>query len=174
MAKLFFLLFGGLILGSASVAVLSRNLVYSAISLLITFVSIAGIYVLLNAEFIAAVQIIVYAGAILVLYLFVLMLFNPKTEERAFHTQWRVGLVVVLVLLGEVTLALFSSAFPGRHGEFDVRTMRQIGNTQAIGRVLFTDYLFPFEIASLILLVSMLGAIVLSKRDISGPPLGSR
>jgi len=77
-AQLLFFYFAGMTLAGAVVAVASPNLVYSALSLLVTFIHIAGLYVLLNAEFIAAVQIIVYAGAILVLYLFVLMLFNPK------------------------------------------------------------------------------------------------
>ncbi len=163
-AQILFFYFAGVIIASAAVAVASPNLVYSALSLLITFIHIAGIYILLNAEFIAAVQIIVYAGAILVLYLFVLMLFNPKQERRYLHGQRVVGLFLGVVLLALMLFATFRSEVLEAKGNFTVASTRVIGHTQAIGEALLTDFVFPFEIASFILLVAMLGAIVLAGR----------
>ncbi|MFQ5579673.1 MAG: NADH-quinone oxidoreductase subunit J [Nitrospiria bacterium] len=163
-AQLLFFYFGGMTVAGAIVAVSSRNLVYSALSLLFTFIHIAGIYVLLNAEFIAAVQIIVYAGAILVLYLFVLMLFNPETEKLYLHTQYPVGIFLGVVVLCLMLFAAFRTEILGQGGSFTVEAVRSMGHTDAIGRVLYTDYIFPFEIASLILLVAMFGAILLAGR----------
>ncbi len=163
-AQLLFFYFAGVILVSAVTAVVSPNLVYSALALLITFIHVAGVYILLNAEFIAAVQIIVYAGAILVLYLFVLMLFNPEEERRYWHGQWPVGLFLALVILGLMVFAAFRSEILGPLGDFTVTEARRVGHTQAIGRALFTDFMFPFELASFILLVAILGAIVLVGR----------
>jgi NADH-quinone oxidoreductase subunit J len=166
-AQLLFFYFAGMILVSAVAAVASPNLIYSALALLITFIHVAGVYILLNAEFIAAVQVIVYAGAILVLYLFVLMLFNPEEERRYWHAQWPVGLFLTLVILGLMVFAAFRSDILGPPGDFTVAEARRVGHTQAIGRALFTDFVFPFEIASFILLVAMLGAIILAGRGTS-------
>lgn len=163
-AQLLFFYFAGMTLAGAVVAVASPNLVYSALSLLVTFIHIAGLYVLLNAEFIAAVQIIVYAGAILVLYLFVLMLFNPKQESLYLHRQYPVGIFVGIVVLALMILAAFRSDILEQKGTFTVAAVKAAGHTQVIGRALFTDFIFPFEIASLILLVAMFGAIVLAGR----------
>lgn len=163
-AQLLFFYFSGMTLAGAVVAVASPNLIYSALALLVTFIHIAGIYVLLNAEFIAAVQIIVYAGAILVLYLFVLMLFNPKQERRYLHRQLPIGLFLGLVILGLMMLAAFRSEILEPKGRFTVAAVRSVGHTQAIGQALYTDFIFPFEIASLILLVAMFGAIILAGR----------
>ncbi len=163
-AQILFFYFAGMTLAGAVVAVASPNLVYSALSLLVTFIHIAGLYVLLNAEFIAAVQIIVYAGAILVLYLFVLMLFNPNRESLYLHRQYPVGIFLGVVVLGLMILAAFRSDILAQKGTFTVAAVKSIGHTQAIGQVLFTQFIFPFEIASLILLVAMFGAIVLAGR----------
>ncbi len=162
--QLFFVYFSGMTLASAIVAVASRSLVYSALSLLITFIHIAGIYILLNAEFLAAVQIIVYAGAILVLYLFVLMLFNPKGEERYLHRQFPVGIFLGLVVLVMMVLSVFRSEIIGQKGAFTPDVVQSIGHTQSIGQALYSDFILPFEVASLILLVAMLGAIILAGR----------
>jgi NADH-quinone oxidoreductase subunit J len=163
-AQVLFFYFAGMTLAGAVVAVASPNLVYSALSLLVTFIHIAGLYVLLNAEFIAAVQIIVYAGAILVLYLFVLMLFNPKQERLYLHRQYPVGIFLGVVVLGMMILAAFRSDILEQKGTFTVAAVKSMGHTQAIGQVLYTQFIFPFEIASFILLVAMFGAIVLAGR----------
>lgn len=163
-AQLLFLYFAAVILGGAVVAVASPSLIYSALALLVTFIHVAGIYVLLNAEFIAAVQIIVYAGAILVLYLFVLMLFNPKQERFYLHRQLPVGIFLGGVILGLMFLAAFKTELIAQKGTFTVESVRAAGHTQSIGKVLYTDFIFPFEIASFILLVAMFGAILLAGR----------
>ena len=168
MAQFFFGYFAGVIALTAVLVVALRYPVYSALSLLIMFFHVAGLYVTLHAEFLAAVQVIVYAGAILVLYLFVVMLLNVKRDDR-YHHQWLIaGLVCVPLLLEFVMLFAQSAVATNpdnptlRSGEHDGVA---IGNTQAIGEVLFSTYLVPFEVASLILLVAMIGAIILAKRD---------
>ena len=161
MAQMLFFYFGGVTVLSAIVAVASPNLVYSALSLLITFIHIAGLYILLHAEFIAAVQIIIYAGAILVLYLFVLMLFHPKQESRYFHRQLPIAIFLGLVLCGMMVLAAFRSEILGQKGTLH----EPLSHTQAIGTALYTDYIFPFEMASFILLVAMFGTILLAGRS---------
>lgn len=163
-AQLFFLYFSAMILVSATLAISLRNMIYSALALLVTLIHIAGIYVLLNAEFVAAVQIIVYAGAILVLYLFVLMIFNVKRDERFFHRHYPLGIFLGLVLLAEMFVAYWGSGAAGPSTPLGPAVWTAAGNTQAIGMALYTRYLFPFEIASVILLVAMVGAIALGKR----------
>lgn len=170
-AHLFFGYFAGVIALTALLVVALKNPVYSALSLLVMFFHVAGLYVTLHAEFLAAVQIIVYAGAILVLYLFVVMLLNVKRDDR-YHSQWRVAAFVCLPLLMEFLVLLTGSAVSANPvrpslppGPPDAAAG---GNTLAIGETLFSTYLFPFEVASLILLVAMIGAIVLAKRDTGG------
>jgi NADH-quinone oxidoreductase subunit J len=167
MTSLFFFYFAGVIVLTGILVIALRNPMYSAISLLVMFFHIAGIYVLLNAEFIAVIQILVYAGAILVLYLFVVMLLNLKGEEK-FHNQLLLGLFLGLVIFAEVSLVFFRTQFKGIPGEYTVERVKQMGNTEAVGQVLYTVYLFPFEVASLILLVAMVGAIVLTKKGLMG------
>jgi NADH-quinone oxidoreductase subunit J len=166
-AELFFLYFAGVIVLTSVLVVTLRNPVYSALSLLIMFFHVAGLYVTLHAEFLAAVQIIVYAGAILVLYLFVVMLLNVKREER-FHLQWPVAPMLGLSLFTEVLLLWFlrSPAGDSLSSPGSPEATGAAGNTEAIGEVLYSTYLFPFEVASLILLVAMIGAIVLAKKDL--------
>ena len=157
-----FFYFAALSLAGGITAIFSRNMIYSAIALLVTLIHITGIYILLGAEFVAVVQVLVYAGAILVLYLFVVMLFNPQGEERFLHRHYQVGIFLGFVVLGELLLALLGSPIVQKPqalmGAADLG-----GNTQAIGTLLYSKYLFPFEIASVILLVAMVGAIVLGK-----------
>lgn len=174
MELIFFGYFAGVIAITAILVVVLRNPIYSALSLLVMFFHVAGLYVTLHAEFLAAVQIIVYAGAILVLYLFVVMLLNVRRDDR-YHSQWRLAGLVCLPLLIEFVVLLAGggvatqSARPPQPTSFHVESGNSGGgNTQAIGETLFSSYLFPFEVASLILLVAMIGAIVLAKRDIGG------
>jgi NADH-quinone oxidoreductase subunit J len=161
---------------SAILVVAFRNPVYSVISLLVMFFHIAALFVSLHAEFLAAVQIIVYAGAILVLYLFVVMLLNLKHDDSYQRQVWiGVGLgavalaeIIYLVVTagGGLTRSLNGAPIVGSAAEA-ASTMPQ-GNTEMIGRLLYTKYLFPFEVASLILLVAMIGAILLAKKEIVG------
>ena len=168
MGTFVFLYFAVVIVMAASLVVALRNPIYSALSLLVMFFHVAGLYVTLHAEFLAAIQIIVYAGAILVLYLFVVMLLNVKRDER-YNQQGTVALFLGVVLLTEAVLLAVSRGFtvappaPGPEG-----AARAVGNTESIGEILYSTYLFPFEIASLILLVAMIGAVILSKKGIMG------
>jgi NADH-quinone oxidoreductase subunit J len=161
---------------SALLVVAFRNPVYSVISLLVMFFHIAALFVSLHAEFLAAVQIIVYAGAILVLYLFVVMLLNLKHDDSYQRQVW-IGVGIGGVALAEIiylvvtagsgtTPSLGGGATLG--GAAEVASTIPQGNTETIGRLLYTKYLFPFEVASLILLVAMIGAILLAKKGIVG------
>ena len=171
MSQLFFGYFAGMIAMTSILVVALRNPVYSALSLLVMFFHIAGLFVTLHAEFLAAVQIIVYAGAILVLYLFVVMILNVKQDDR-YHSQWRLAACVCIPLLIESIMLLSGgtgAADPGsRSLPSGPHNAIASDNTLAIGETLFSTYLFPFEVASLVLLVAMIGAIVIAKRDIGG------
>ena len=169
-ATAFFFYFSAVIVLTSILVVALRNPVYSALSLLIMFFHVAGLYVTLHAEFLAAVQIIVYAGAILVLYLFVVMLLNLKREER-YHRQLPVATVLGLTILTEVLLLIAQRSFSSEpasptFASADDSMPALAGNTETIGDALYSTYLFPFEVASLILLVAMIGAILLAKRDL--------
>ena len=166
MESVFFFYFAAIIVSTSVLVVALRNPIYSALSLLIMFFHVAGLYVTLHAEFLAAVQVIVYAGAILVLYLFVVMLLNIRREDR-YHAQLPVAMLLGIMLLTElVLLAVQRGWAQGKESGQGGASPAGLGNTQMIGEVLYSTYLFPFEVASLILLVAMIGAIILAKRDI--------
>lgn len=169
MSQLIFAYFAGMIIAASILVVALKNPVYSALSLLVMFFHVAGLFITLHAEFLAAVQIIVYAGAILVLYLFVVMILNVKQDDR-YHSQWRIAGFVCVPLLIEVMVLLSGGAETSTTGPraalaSSAKTIAP-DNTLAIGQTLFSTYLFPFEVASLVLLVAMIGAIVLAKREI--------
>jgi NADH-quinone oxidoreductase subunit J len=166
MEYLFFFYFAVVIAAASVLVVVVRNPIYSALSLLIMFFHVAGLYVTLHAEFLAAVQVIVYAGAILVLYLFVVMLLNLKQDER-YHRQWPAAAGVGSVLLVEAAvLTLLKGRTATPKPAVPETASGGLGNTEALGDVLYSTYLFPFEVASLILLVAMIGAIILAKKDL--------
>lgn len=164
MQDILFYLFAALTLGCGFMVLISRNPVTSAMFLVSTIISMAGLFVLLHAFFLAAVQILVYAGAVIVLFLFVIMLLDLKEEER--RRVKLVGLVLGLVsvgTLGTIILRLLrqSPVTAGLPGPATVE-----GSTASLGRLLFTDYLLPFEIVSILLLTAMVGVILLSKKDL--------
>ncbi len=167
MATVVFFYLAGVIVVTSFLVVALRNPVYSTLSLLIMFFHMAGLFVTLHAEFLAAVQILVYAGAILVLYLFVVMLLNVKQELR-YHPQVPLGLLLVLTLLTETLFLFLSRSHPERTPPTvsAAGPPEATGNTEAIGEVLYSTYLFPFVVASLILLVAMIRAVILAKKDI--------
>ncbi len=162
-----FLYFAMVIVGTAALVVALRNPVYSALALLVMFFHVAGLFVTLHAEFLAIIQILVYAGAILVLYLFVVMLLNLKREDR-FHSQSLIGVLLGCVLFAEALLLMVKG--DTSLGQLNVPSSPAAqltgGNTESIGELLFSTYLFPFEVASLILLVAMVGAVILTKKGI--------
>jgi NADH-quinone oxidoreductase subunit J len=168
MEQVFFFYFALVIAASSLLVVALRNPIYSALSLLIMFFHVAGLYVTLHAEFLAAVQVIVYAGAILVLYLFVVMLLNLKQDDR-YHRQWPIaalvgGILVIEAVMLTLTKGRTAPVLPTSQDT----ALEGLGNTEALGDVLYSTYLFPFEVASLILLVAMIGAIILAKKDLEG------
>jgi len=164
MLALLFILFGAMAVGCALAVVAQRNPLYSAISLVGVFISLACLYVMLAAPFIAAVQVVVYAGAIMVLVVFVIMLLNVEHEEpRRGRLKFLVPVAVVLaaVLIAEVAFILVSVQ------EFRVNPAAgasNVGLTHSIGSKLFTEYLLPFEITSILLLMAIVGAMTLARR----------
>jgi NADH-quinone oxidoreductase subunit J len=160
MLAFLFILFAGMAVGCALAMVAQRNPLYSAISLIGVFVSLACLYIMLAAPFIAAVQVIVYAGAIMVLVVFVIMLLNVEHEERRpTRLKFLVPLAVVLaaVLIAEVAFVLVTVRDFGT-------PVSNVGLTHSIGSSLFTIYLLPFEITSILLLMAMVGAMTLAQR----------
>ena len=142
-----------------------RNPVHSVLWMLVLFFHIAGLYLFLNAEFLAAVQLILYAGAILVLFLFVIMMLNLKEELTAerFIGEWPIGAALGISILMFIYFAI-SKFIQGPAGQYTIEAIKKETHTKIIGKVLYTEYLFPFEIASLILLIAIVGAIVLAKK----------
>ena len=141
----------------------SRNPVTSAMFLVLTIISMAGLFVLLHAFFLAAVQILVYAGAVMVLFLFVIMLLDLKEEERRKIKMF--SLVAALVSVGAIVMIFVKSimaSVPGAHSAAPALE----GETAALGKLLFTQYLLPFEVVSVLLLVAMMGVILLSKKGL--------
>ena len=157
------------ILGFAIMVVSTRNTVHSVLFLVLNFLFVAALYVLLGADFLAVIQVLVYAGGIVVLYLFVVMLVNLKREPEAHedpHRRTALGFglgVAVLLELGVIG-AYTSTQVPAPVAANAVMPMS--GNTEQVGWLLYTSYLIPFEIASMLLLVAMIGAIVLAKREL--------
>ena len=163
MNKFVFLYFAIVILASAILTITRRNPVHSILFMLLLFFHIAGVFVLLNAEFLAAVQIIVYAGAILILYLFVVMLLNVDRESSAARANrfwpWMVGFGILIA--GEIVLLISRGTFPADTGQ----PMLLAGTgVKELGMALYQKYLVPFEIASVILLVGLVGAVMLAKK----------
>ena len=170
MLALLFILFAGMAIGCALAVVAQRNPLYCAISLIGVFISLACLYVMLAAPFIAAVQVIVYAGAIMVLVVFVIMLLNVEQQDRGrARLKFLVPTAVVLaaILIGEVAFILVSVQ------EFRVNPTANpsnVGLTSSIGASLFTKYLLPFEITSILLLMAIVGAMTLARRGGLLPP----
>ncbi len=171
MTTLLFILFAGLATGCALSMVVQRNPLYSAISLIGVFISLAALYVMLAAPFIAAVQVIVYAGAIMVLVVFVIMLLNVEEEERrSLRLRFLVPTAVLLagVLIAEAAFVIyFVQTSPAQLVD---PSTSDVGLTASIGTGLFTTYLLPFEITSILLLMAIVGAMTLARRANVVPP----
>jgi NADH-quinone oxidoreductase subunit J len=166
-----FAIFAVLALASAIAVIVARNPVHSALCLLLSFVLVACIFILQQAEFVGAVQMLVYAGGIMVLFLFVVMLVNPGVAQagKAFQKQFDVALVLLPVFLLPFLYILGTEKMadvPVRPDAFRMVGTHVAGNTEAVSWVLFRDYLVPFEVASVFLLVAMIGAVVLGRRSL--------
>lgn len=158
-----FYIFAGVAVAGALTVILQRHPIYSALALIVVMVSLSVIYLLLGAEFMAAIQVIVYAGAIMVVFVFVIMLLNAGREEASQKSLLTrsLGLPVLGIFLVQMVLVLVT--------EFPETTLSLSGSFQgsahSIGRLLFRDYVLPFEITSLLILIAILGAIVLARRE---------
>jgi len=163
MIQIMFFFFAAVAVGAAINVLAQKHVLYSALSLILMLTAMSVLFILLRADFLAVIQIIVYAGAIMVLFVFVIMLLNlPEDEDGADRLRW-------LKFIG-IPLGLFFLFLVGAtvwNVEPDIGTQaRFVGSPQAIGRALFTDYLLPFEVTSLLILIALVGAVVFAKKDL--------
>ena len=155
------------VLGALGVIFL-RKPIHCALSLVGTFFCLGAIYVMLNAEFVAVIQVLVYAGAIMVLFLFVLMLLSSKTSDQNTN-KWPIGKILAGLLSFGIFLKI-ASLFTmgdlqlGPKGAYPIEVVEEVGSISLIGRLLFTDYILSFEIIAILLLVAVIGAVVIAKR----------
>jgi NADH-quinone oxidoreductase subunit J len=161
----FFYLFAAIMLIGGILVITRKNPVHSALALIVTLLAQASVYLMLYAPFVAGVQIILYAGGIMVLFLFVIMLvsIDRSIRERQFNSQWIVGLIAATAL-GALFIAVYikgARIFPEH-----ALSVVENDNTQNIAIMLYGQYMFPFEIASLLLLVAIIGAVVMAKKRI--------
>lgn len=149
--------------------VFEKNPVFGALYLIQTMLSIAVLYILLEVQFVAAVQIIVYAGAIMVLFLFVIMLLNLNIKEEkknALPFQRIPAILMGIALFTVICIVIKSKLLQGKGDHYTTAYMNSMGNTKIIGTLLFTEYLLPFEITSILLFAAAIGAIMLAKRKL--------
>ena len=168
---LFFLLFSTVIVLSSIAVISSRNPVHSVLFLILAFVNAAGIFVLANAEFLAMILLIVYVGAVAVLFLFVVMMLNVSTEEIKHQTRkyFLSGLLVGGVLLAELIFSFSNLDILYNKSENNSNLNNtEFSNTHQIGKIMYTDYFFIFQMSGCVLLVAMIGAIVLTLRKREG------
>lgn len=163
MVLVFFAYFALASIAAGVLTVALKNPVHCGLALLALLVHVSGLFILLNAEFLWAVQIIVYAGAILVLYLFVLMLMNLKTDDRYFHSSYLYFLAPAVIGALYVLVLLIRSPFGGAKSDATTEAILEGGDTHAVGIKMFSEYLLQFEIVGVFLLGAVIGAIVLAK-----------
>lgn len=167
MESLFFYSFAALTLLGAVLTITRNSAVHSAIWLIVSLLGVAGLFLLQQAEFLFAVQIVLYIGGIMVLFLFVIMLVNldAASRERQFNKQWWLALLCALLTGGEVLYILRKGT-----GAFSlpqpVRAAAPAGNTEMLANALFSDYLVPFEVASVLLLVAIVGSVLMARKRI--------
>src|SRR5262250_600135 len=161
--QLLFFFFAAVAVGAAINVLVQKHVLYSALSLIVMLTSVSVLFIFLHADFIAVIQVIVYAGAIMVLFTFVIMLLNlPADEDGADRLRWLkfIGIPLGLFLLFLIAATLWNVEAPG-----PARTAL-IGSPEVIGRSLFTEYLLPFEVTSLLILIALVGAVVFAKKDL--------
>ncbi|MCL4402183.1 MAG: NADH-quinone oxidoreductase subunit J [Acidobacteria bacterium] len=163
-----FYIFAALVLGGAIFTITRRSAIYSAISLIVSLSGVAGLYLLLQAEFLFAVQIVLYVGGIMVLFLFVIMLVNldQAARERQFNRGWWLALASVAGVGAQLIYFLHKGAGAFRIASAAPGGPVAPGNVEAIADALFSEYLLPFELASLLLLVAVVGSVVMAKKRI--------
>jgi NADH-quinone oxidoreductase subunit J len=164
---LLFIVLGAVAVAAAAAVVLSRNPVHSALFLLLNFVTLAIFYVVLNAQFLAVAQVTVYAGAIIVLFLFVIMLIGGEAGRLTApgrSVMVAASAVLSLAFLAILAYGITTGLLAGVQGPAGEDAIAQVGNVQALGQSLYTDYLLPVQLVAVLLLVGMVGAVVLAKR----------
>jgi NADH-quinone oxidoreductase subunit J len=167
MEIIFFYLVAFVVVVSGLLVILCKSPINSALGLVNTFFCLAIFYVMLHAPFMAAIQIMVYAGAIMVLILFVIMLLNLGTAARKRYTQGIVwSALASLMVLVNVIFFLKRGRVTGAEGDVTAFMVESVGHTELIGRTMFTEFILPFEIASILLLVAIVGAVVLAKKEV--------
>jgi NADH-quinone oxidoreductase subunit J len=163
-----FYLFGTIVVAASLLVIAQRNPIHSVMLLIVSFAALSGLYVLLDAPFVAVTQIIVYAGAIMVLFLFVVMLLNAPQEETPHDASLpraqrrdgaRLAAMLALALMAELVWGLSREGGPSRFAR------DAVSSVAVLGRALFTDYAFQFEVTSVLILVAMIGAVVLARRE---------
>jgi len=164
----FFYSFAAMVLGGGILTITRRNAVHSAIFLIVALMGVAGLYLLQQAEFLFAVQIVLYIGGIMVLFLFVIMLVNldQAAKEKQFNKQWLIALVCVALVGAQVSYFLSKGAGAFKIAQPGPPPTAALGNTELLADTLFTQYLLPFEIASILLLVAVVGSVVMAKKRI--------
>ncbi|MBJ6726015.1 NADH-quinone oxidoreductase subunit J family protein [Geomesophilobacter sediminis] len=167
MESIFFLIVAAVAVLSSILVVTCKNPINSALSLVMTFFCLATLYVTLDAPFMAVTQVMVYAGAIMVLIVFVIMLLNIRVEavKRGSHAVFAGG-AIGLFLLFQTVWFLGRGTLSGATGTMDRAQVVKVGHIELIGKALFTDFLLPFEITSILLLAAIVGAVILAKRKI--------
>ncbi len=172
-ATICFYLFSAILVASAVMVIAARNPVHSVLFLILAFFNAAGLFVLMGAEFLAMILVVVYVGAVAVLFLFVVMMLDVDFAKlrSGFMKYLPVGAAVGLILLAELALVAGAWTFAPEAAsatQVPIPDPAQVGNTHALGLVLYTDYVYVFQVAGLVLLVAMIGAIVLTLRDREG------
>jgi NADH-quinone oxidoreductase subunit J len=163
MIQILFFFFAALAVGAAINVLAQKHVLYSALSLILMLTAVSVLFILLQADFLAVIQVIVYAGAIMVLFVFVIMLLNlPEDEDGADRLRWLkfIGIPLGLFFLVLVVTTLWNVE-PNAANQ-----PQMVGSPAAIGRSLFTDFLLPFEVSSLLILIALMGAVVFAKRDL--------
>jgi NADH-quinone oxidoreductase subunit J len=166
----FFYFFALLTLGGGVLTITRRNAIHSAISLIVSLIGVAGLFLLQHAEFLFAVQIVLYIGGIMVLFLFVIMLVNldESARERQFNKQWWLALACAGIVAAEVLFVIKKGAGAFRlAAAAPTAAAGQLGNTERVADMLFSEYLLPFEIASMLLLAAVVGSVIMAKKRIS-------
>ncbi len=164
-ANLFFDLFAVIAVVLALITITRRNAMHSAIALMMAFIAFAAVYIILGAELLAAIQVLVYAGGVMALMIFVIM--SVKSDEQGqvkqTHAQTLIAAFIGVLFVVEVGITTWMGFLYKNTGALAKSQLAAMGNTEALGTVLFTKFLFPFEVASVLLLAAMVGAIVLAK-----------
>lgn len=167
METLFFLIITLVAIVSAILVITCKNPINSALALVMTFFCLATYYVMLDAPFMAAVQVMVYAGAIMVLIVFTIMLLNIRVDATRKHSHKIVmGSIIGFFTLVNTAFIVMRSQVAAPNGPFSPEKIREFGHTELIGREMFTNFLLPFEITSLLLLVALIGAVILAKKKL--------